>query len=273
MAARGPASDADARTWTANADSWEVEGRLREHVGGGAAALPGIRLMASGLDSPAFNNGDVVDPLRVDLAQVRDWYAERGVPWGVRVPAGAPWTAGHRLLDKRLMGVPAGDLLPAPAVPGLQVRRAGPDDLTAVHVVDHAAFSTPDDDGSGQGHDPQEEPDPAEDALGLAWLRPHLAAPQVDVALATLDDVPVATAYCLRSDGQAGPAAALGGVAVVPAARRRGIAAAVSWWLLQRAADSGAQWVHLSPDTEQAASVYRRLGFVERRGFTVHVDL
>lgn len=257
----------DRRTWAAFADSWEVEGRLRRHLGGGAAELPGIRLMASGLASPAFNNGDVVDPALVDLGQVRDWYAERGVPWGVRVPAGAAWTAGHRLLDKRLMAVPAGELRPAPPVPGLSVRPAGPDDLPTVHAVDHAAFGTPEDEDVGE---PQ---DAAEDDLGRAWLLPHLTAPQVDVALATLDGVPVATAYCVRSDGRAGPAAALGGVAVVAAARRRGIGAAVSDWLLRQAVAGGAQWAHLSPDTEQAARVYRRLGFLERRGFTIHVDL
>ena len=253
--------EADARTWTAHADGWEIEGRLREPAGGGAVELPGIRLMASGLASPAYNNGDVTDAGRVDLGQVREWYAERGVPWGVRVPSGMPWTAGHRLFEKRLMALPAGRLRPAPPVAGLSVRRAGPAALAAVLAVDRAAFGGPAD---------QDAP---EDDLGQAWLQPHLASPQVEVALAALDGAPVATAYCVRSAGRAGPAAGLGGVAVVQQARRRGVGAAVSSWLLQRAVDAGARWAHLSPDTEQAARVYRRLGFTECRGFTVHVDL
>jgi ribosomal protein S18 acetylase RimI-like enzyme len=252
--------EADARTWRAHADAEEVEGRLREPAGG-AADLPGIRLMASGLGSPAFNNGDVTDAGRVDLGQVREWYAERGVPWGVRVPSGMAWTAGHRLLEKRLMALPARQLRPTLPVPGLSVRRAGPDDLAAVLAVDRAAFG-------GPAHE-----DGPEDDLGRAWLQPHLGSRQVEVALAALDGVPVATAYCVRSAGRAGPAAALGGVAVLEQVRRRGIGAAVSSWLLQRAVDGGAGWAQLSPDTEQAARVYRRLGFTECRGFTVHVDL
>ena len=249
------------RTWTAHADAQEVEGRLREPCGGGAAELPGIRLMASGLGSPAFNNGDVTDAAKVDLGQVREWYAQRAVPWGVRVPAGVRWSAGHRLLEKRLMALPAGRLRPAPPVSGLSVRRAGPDDLAAVHAVDRAAFA---DAGQEDGQ---------EDDLGRAWLEPHLGTPHVEVALAALDGVPVATAFCVRSAGRAGPAAALGGVGVLEHVRRRGVAAAVSSWLLQRAVRAGAQWAHLSPDTEQAARVYRRLGFSECGSFTVHVDL
>ena len=168
------------------------------------------------------------------------------------------WTAGHRLLEKRLMALPAGQLRPAPPVSGLSVRRAGSDDLAAVLAVDRAAFG-------GPAH---------EDDLGRAWLQPHLSTPQVEVALAALDGVPVATAYCVRSAGRAGPAAALGGVAVLDQLRRRGIGAAVSSWLLQRAVvDGGARWAHLSPDSEQTAQVYRRLGFSACGSFTVHIDL
>ena len=251
---------AAARTWTAHADAQEVQGRLREPCGGGAADLPGIRLMASGLDSPAYNNGDVTDAGRVDLGQVREWYVERAVPWGVRVPSAQRWTAGHRLLEKRLMALPAEQLRVAPPVPGLSVRRAAPGDLAAVLAVDRSAFAADHENG------PQDD-------LGRAWLEPHLSTPHVAVALAALDGAPVATGYCVLSTGRAGPAAALGGVAVVEHARRRGIGAAVSSWLLQHAVHVGARWAHLSPDTEQAARVYRRLGFRGCGSFTVHVDL
>jgi GNAT superfamily N-acetyltransferase len=238
----------------AHADAWEQHGLLRAGRGGAAAELPGIRLMASGLGHPQWNNGDVTDPAAVDLDAVRAWYAGHGVPWGVRVPAGAPWPHGRHLFRKRLMLLDAGRLLPAPAVPGLRLRAAGPDDLGPVVAVDAAAF----------------EGDPEAEA---PWIRPHLDAPSVTVALAELDGVAVGTAYALRSDGRAGPAAYLAGVAVLPAARGRGIAAAISTWLLEGALARGSRIAHLHPDTDAAARVYARLGFVEVGALDVYVDL
>ena len=76
----------DARIRTAHADAWAVEGALREAYGGGAATLPGIRLMASGLPHPQWSSADVTCPRRPEAA--RAFYAERGVRWGVRVPTG-----------------------------------------------------------------------------------------------------------------------------------------------------------------------------------------
>ncbi|WP_166436011.1 GNAT family N-acetyltransferase [Cellulomonas shaoxiangyii] len=239
---------------TAHADAWQQHGLLRAGTGGAAAELPGVRLMASGLPHAQWNNADVTDPARVDVDAVRRWYARRGVPWGVRVPAGAPWPHGRRLFTKRLMLLHLGDLATAPDVPGLHVRAAGPADLDAVLHVDAIAF-----DGDPAGEEP--------------WIRPHLTASRTTVALAQLDGDPVATAYTLRSDGRAGPAAYLAGVAVLPAARRRGVGAAVSAWLLHRAAGAGARLAHLHPDTDAAARVYARLGFTEVGGLDVYVDL
>src|SRR3954468_19343155 len=51
----------------AHADAWEAHGRFRAGSGGGFARLPGIRLMASGLPHPQWNNGDVLDPDAVDV--------------------------------------------------------------------------------------------------------------------------------------------------------------------------------------------------------------
>ncbi|MGN6246379.1 MAG: hypothetical protein ACTHQ3_22240 [Motilibacteraceae bacterium] len=58
---------AQSRAQVALADYWQAEGRLRADVGGGAVELPGVRLMASGLDHPHRNSGDVTDPALVDL--------------------------------------------------------------------------------------------------------------------------------------------------------------------------------------------------------------
>ena len=73
-----------------------------------------------------------------------------------------------------------------------------------------------------------------------AWARGHLGAPRVETALAVLDGSPVGTAYAIRSDGLAGPCVYLAGVAVVPDARRRGVGAAISSWLIARAFADGA---------------------------------
>src|SRR5919112_1195274 len=211
------------RVRAAHADAWQEQGRLRVPYGGGAAELPGIRLMASGLQHPQWNNGDVTDARLVDIEQVAAWYAGLGVPWGVRVPAGMPWRHGRLLFGKRVMGLTR--LRPPPPVPGLVVRAAS--------------------------------------SVERPWIEPHLSADRVTVALGLLDGQPVATAYALRSDGRAGPAVYVAGVAVLPEARRRGVGAAVSSWLVGRALGSGAQLAHLHPDDDAAARIYARLGFVE----------
>jgi GNAT superfamily N-acetyltransferase len=169
-----------------------------------------------------------------DLQAAREFYGD--LPWGIRVPVGIDWSAGRWLLRQPLMALRAGGLRPAAAVPDLTVRLAGPDDLEAVLAVD------------GEAQRP--------------WTAPHLGAPGIEVAIAALGAEPVGTAYTIRSDGEAGPAALLGGVAVVPAARRRGVGAYVSWWLLRRAFAARAGFAHLHADTPAAARVYAHLGFV-----------
>jgi GNAT superfamily N-acetyltransferase len=240
------------RVRTAHGDAWQVEGTLREPVGGGAAELPGIRLMASGLPHPRWNNGDVTDAALVDVDAVRAWYAARAVPWGVRVPAGEPWSSGRWLFGKRLMGLTG--LTPGPTVLGLVVRPATASDLDAVLAIDCVAFAS-------------------EPAVERPWLEPHLTCDRVTVALAVLDGEPVGTASALRSDGRAGPAAYLAGVAVLPHARRRGVGAAMSSWLVERALADGAELAHLHPDDDAGARLYARLGFVEVPGFDVYVDV
>jgi ribosomal protein S18 acetylase RimI-like enzyme len=241
------------RVRTAHGDAWQAQGVLRRPWGGDAVELPGIRLMASGLRHPQWNNGDVDDPQAVDVAAVRDWYSARAVPWGVRVPAGAPWRHGRLLFAKRLMGLEAAEFQPAPAVTGLRVRRAGPADLASVLTIDSIGFDS-------------------DAELESGWIEPHLSERTVTVALAELRGVAVATGYLLLSDGRAGPAGYLAGVTTLPDFRRRGIAAAVSGWLLERAFLAGAQLAHLHPDSDSAAGTYARLGFREVAGFDVYVN-
>jgi GNAT superfamily N-acetyltransferase len=241
------------RVQVAHADAAEVEGRLRERLGGGALAVRGVRLMASGLPQPQWNAGDVTAP-DADLDAARAFYAERGAEWGVRVPAGAVWKHGRRVLTLRLMALEPGAFRPVGEAPGVAVREATSDDLEALVAVDAAAF----------------EANVSDDR---AWLEPHLGASAVTTALAMLDGQPVGTGYTIRSDGRAGPALYLAGVAVLPAARRRGVAAALSSWLLARGLSDGARLAHLHADTDAAARVYARLGFADTTGLDVYVGL
>ena len=243
----------DARVRTAHADAWAAEGVLREPYGGAVATLRGIRVMASGLAHRQWNGADVTGPYS-DLEGARAFYAERGVEWGARVPAGLPFKAGTHLFTMPLMGLLAGGLQAAPVVDGLQIRQAGPEDLETVLYVDTTAF--------GSDRD-----------LYRPWTEPHLSAERITVAVASLDDDAVGTAYCLRSDGPAGPAAYVAGVGVLPTARRRGVAAAMSGWLVAQAFAEGARLAHLQADSDEAARVYARLGFSPTGALDVYVDL
>jgi ribosomal protein S18 acetylase RimI-like enzyme len=237
----------------AHGDAWQELGRQRAGTGGGTCELPGIRLMATGLAHPQWNNGDVDNPAAVDIETVRRWYAEKAVPWGVRVPRTADWPFGRKLLTKRLMGLTPSEFSAAPAPAGVRLRTAGPGDAEAVLGVDSVAFDT-----SIENDRP--------------WLEPMLSEAAVTVVLAEIEGEPVGTGYGVLADGVAGRSLYLAGIGVLPTARRRGIAGALSSLLVERGVAQGAEIVHLHPDTDAAASVYRRLGFAEVSGFDVYVD-
>lgn len=225
---------------------------MRAGRGGATVALRDLRLLAAGFDSPGANSGDVIGP-DPDLEGARAFFAPRHVQWGLRVPPELPWPHGRRLMHQRLMGLPAAAFRPAPEPPGVTLRRARPPDLEDVVRVDAEAFGT----------------DPA----GATWFESLLDAARAEVVVAEGGGEPVGTAYTLLSDGAAGPALYLAGVAVLPTARRRGVGAAMSSWLLERGFAAGARLAHLHPDTVDAARLYARLGFAEVPGLDVYVDL
>jgi GNAT superfamily N-acetyltransferase len=246
------------RVWTAHGDAWHAEGRLRQSVGGGAAEFPGIRLMASGLPHAQWNNGDVADPALVDVEKVRAWYAARaggsGVPWGVCVPADRAFKFGRLRFRKRCMGLTPNEFRPVEATPRIRIGEAMPADLDSIVKIDAAAFG-----------------DPA--AQVCPWIEPHLGAAGFIVALAKLDGVPVGIATAIFTDERAGPCFGIFGVGVLEHARRRGVGSAMTSWLLERAFANGAALAHLNPDSDEAARLYARLGFVETAGLDVYTDL
>jgi GNAT superfamily N-acetyltransferase len=241
------------RVQVAHADAWQVEGRVREPQGGGALEVRGLRLMASGLAGPQWNSGDVTAP-DADLDAARAFYGARGAAWGLRVPQGMPWRHGLRLKTLRLMTVERGRFVPSPGPRGVEVRAAGPDDLDTIVAIDAPAF----------GEDPDEERE---------WIAPRLGVAGITSALATLDGDAVGTGLAIRTDGRAGPALYVAGVAVAARARRRGIGAALSSWLVAGGFESGARFAHLHADNAAAARVYARLGFVTAPALDVYVHV
>lgn len=242
-----------ARVHVATADAWEHMGRLHESGGGGAGEVRDLRLMASGLPLPSWNNADLIGPAP-DLDGAGAFYAGRAVPWGVRVPAGAPLSRGRWTLALRMMGLEGEYLQPAPRVDGLELRSAQRADAGLVVALDATGF----------GEDRR---------VTRPWTEPHVAAAGFDFGLAALGGETIGTAFTLRSDGRAGPALLLGGVTVMAAARGRGVAGAMSSWLLERGLARGGEFVHLQCDTVTAGRVYGRLGFADAGELDVYTEL
>jgi len=248
----------DERVQLAHGDAWQAEGRLRVRFGGGACELAGARLSSSGLPHPQWNSGDLVDLVHFDLAQVRAWYATcahgAGVPWGMRVPAGARFPHGKFRVAKRLMALLPAQFSRAPLPAQVEVAAATARDVELIARIDAAAFDEP-------------------VAPVLPWIAPHVGAEGFLVAVARLHGTAVGTATAVLTDDRAGHCAGIFGVGVLAHARSRGIGAALTSWLIERAFEAGATLAHLSPNTEAAARVYARLGFSETAGFDVYVDL
>jgi ribosomal protein S18 acetylase RimI-like enzyme len=207
--------------------------------------------MASGLAYAYLNAACVTDPELADVGVARAWYAERNLPWGVIVPSGSPWPHGRRLLSEQLMATTPSTFSDAPTPPGLVLRRAGTADLDDVVAVDNGAFAS----------------SPAE---ARAWLGPLCRSSEVHVVIGTLDGEPVAVGYGTECDGEAGASLYVGGIGVLPQARRRGIAAAVVTWLAKPGFDAGARFAHLQTVSAEAARLYRRLGFSDFNGIDIY---
>lgn len=98
------------------------------------------------------------------------------------------------------MGLTRSKFRAAAPVEGVAIRIAIPADLPAALTVGTVAFEE-----SAERERP--------------WLELLLAHPAVTVAVAHQDSEPVATGHLTFSSGRAGPAAYVGGIAVLPAAR------------------------------------------------------
>ncbi len=231
---------------TAHGDAWEVEGRLRERFGGGAARVRGARLMASGIAQPKWNNADVTSS-HVDIDAMSAWYRARRVPWGVRVPLEFTVELGTPLFVKRCVGLRAD---------AFQARET---DVRVVHETDVDAFATLDSTIFG-----------SELAEARAWLAPQFEEDGFRHWVAKLGDSAAAIATTVQSRGDAGPAAYVCGVKARPGSPRNALDAVVAV-AVHEAFDAGAELVHANPDDDEMLQAFTSLGATEVPGFHVRV--
>jgi GNAT superfamily N-acetyltransferase len=169
---------------------------------------------------------------------------------------GAASAAGLEVLQVPLLAL-NGDWRSPPAPAGVTLRMLGADDpaLPAAQAAVELAFAAA---GAGLGDAGPEARDLAEGQLGdLGFLRERLRRGLTAMAVAESEDGPLAAGSHQLA---AGVSEAMG-IGTLPAARRRGIGAAVTARLVQDARARGADVVFLSAAGDDVARLYERLGF------------
>lgn len=187
------------------------------------------------------------------IAEVRDWFAGRGVPWRWLVgPTTRPLDLGERLVRAGFELVSDGA--------GMALDLAGfePEPLPAsveIETVDDLA-------GLDAWGELQRRALTLDDGRMRAWRDAHDRALSADVPLrdwiARLDGVPVAAAALFDSAGVAG----IYNVATVPEARNRGIGRFITAAALAEGVARGHRVAVLGA-SEMGYPVYRRLRFRE----------
>jgi ribosomal protein S18 acetylase RimI-like enzyme len=171
--------------------------------------------------------------------------------------AGAATAAGLEVVQVPLLALdepPA----PAPPPPGVTVRMLGADDpaLAAAQGAIELAFAAP---GTAVGAPGPAERDVAAAGLDdLGFLRERLRRGLTAMAVAEHE---VDGALGAGSHQPVGDVTEVMGVGTLPAARRRGIGAAVTGRLVEHARERGAAIVFLSAADDDVARMYERLGF------------
>jgi N-acetylglutamate synthase-like GNAT family acetyltransferase len=200
-----------------------------------------------------------------DVAAVRARQQELGVceafEWVAETTpslAGAATAAGLEVQQVPLLALDLDVWAPPPAPPGIAVRMLVADDpaLPGAQAVVELAFAAGDPALRAAG---REERDLATTRLGdLGFLRERLRTGLTAMAVAEHE------AEGLLGAGSHQPAddvTEVMGVGTLPAARRRGIGAAVTGRLVEHAREHGAELVFLSAADDAVARMYERLGF------------
>ena len=199
-----------------------------------------------------------------DVEQVRARQRVFGVPeafeWVAETtPALRPAAeaAGLVVGDRPLMVLEDEGAVNAEAPAGVALRLVTPeDDLARLYAVVTFAFAAPGTAAGETGTDQATQAAAPPPEL-VAFTRARLEAGQTVMAVALVDGEPVG----VGSHQPLGAVSEVAGIGVLPAFRRRGIAAALTALLARDARRRGADTVFLSAGDEVIARIYERAGF------------
>lgn len=230
-----------ARQRHATVAAWRADAATRP--AGDWADLGGLAVHTTGLPVVFWNGAHVTEPRGLAaLPAARDWFADRGMPWGILVPAELDLDPGTpHVKDQPVMLRSLADLPPPPEV---TLRWDSGQDAAALQA---RVF---------------------EDALATEFVLPKLVNPACAVVVAYLDGRPAATATLVSVDSVAG----VYGVATVEEARRQGLGRAVTLAVLHEGVRRGCDLAFLNP-SELGYGVYAALGFTDALPWRIHAPL
>lgn len=219
--------------------------------------------------------GHPAPPTAADVAAVRRRQRELGVPealeWIHETSPGLATAAEHAGMHVHSHPLMALDTdafaaAPVPAPPDVDVRRIAHDalDLAIVHSVPAVAFAEPGTRIGLGGPELRDAAAPGQPVELLRYMGARMRTGETVTYAAYGTKGPLASGSHLPRTTP-GPAGALAtelvAIGTLPSARRRGLAAAITWHLAADALAGGAALVFLSAGDEDVARVYGRLGF------------
>ncbi len=200
-----------------------------------------------------------------DIRIARDRQIQRGHPqafeWVVELNpemAAAAREVGLTTLEHPLMVLDGGDLPGVDPPAGVEIRLVAPtDDIASTMAVAELGFGSP---GTASGEVGPAAITQAAQTLEkttVDFVRERMAGGYTVTAVAIADGGPVASG----AHNPVGLITELVGIATLPSHRRRGIAAALTSFLVRDARDRGVQTIFLSADGPDVARIYERAGF------------
>jgi ribosomal protein S18 acetylase RimI-like enzyme len=215
--------------------------------------------------------GAAASPSPADIVAVRERQRELGLPeafeWVHETTPDLLATAraaGLAVLEAPLMVLDPAALPEPSELSDVPVRVLDPtvpefpDDLATRRAVETVGFGAP---GTDRGPAGPAERDAARVPLAPEVVVAERARARTGSRVFAVAESPGEGALCSGTAMRVRDVAEIAGVATLPAARRRGLAGAVTAALGRRLLDTGADLVFLSAGSEDIALVYRRAGF------------